>query len=189
MLAIPIFRARVAPVLDWCQKIVLVAEDGADAASGREIDLTEIDSFTLLRILREEGIKTLICGVLSPEVLRYGESLGLRILSGVAGEIDEVLRAYRERKLDQPQYRLPGCRGPRRCRGGAGCVGRARGGGKGQGGRTGGGPAGKRAVPSWRMEAGRFFLCPHCGVKVRRDGQAAYGQIRCPACNGLIFEN
>jgi L-ascorbate metabolism protein UlaG (beta-lactamase superfamily) len=31
MLAIPVFRARVAPVLDWCSKIILIPEEAADA--------------------------------------------------------------------------------------------------------------------------------------------------------------
>ena len=30
MLAIPVFRARVAPVLDWCSKIIIFPEEGAE---------------------------------------------------------------------------------------------------------------------------------------------------------------
>ena len=56
-----------------------------------------------MRSLREQGITTLICGALSPEMLNHGESIGLKIIHGIAGDIEEVLQAYRERKLDQPQ--------------------------------------------------------------------------------------
>ena len=79
-----------------------------------------------MRTLREKGIKTLICGALSPEMLNYGESIGLTIIHGIAGDIEEVLQAYREQKLDQPQYWLPGCRGQRRYKGGARCTGRGK---------------------------------------------------------------
>ena len=126
MLAIPVFRARVAPVLDWCSKIILIPEEGADAASGLQIDVMEEDTFRLMRTLREQGTKTLICGALSPEMLNYGESIGLRIIHGIAGDIEEVLQAYREQKLDQPKYWLPGCRGQRRYKGGARCTGKGK---------------------------------------------------------------
>ncbi len=67
MLAIPVFRARVAPVLDWCSKIIIIPEEGVDAASGRQLNVVEENTFRLMRTLREKGTKTLICGALSPE--------------------------------------------------------------------------------------------------------------------------
>ncbi len=103
MLAIPVFRSRVAPVLDWCSKIIIVPEKDADAASGRQIDVINENIFRQMQILRDQGIKTLICGALSPEMLNYGESLGMKIIHGIAGDIEEVLQAYREQKLDQPR--------------------------------------------------------------------------------------
>ena len=57
MLAIPIFRARVAPVLDWCSKIIIIPEEGADAASGQQIDVMEENIFRLMRTLRKKGIE------------------------------------------------------------------------------------------------------------------------------------
>jgi predicted Fe-Mo cluster-binding NifX family protein len=110
VLAIPVFRARVAPVLDWCSKILIFPEEGADFKSHRQIVVVEKNIVRLMQTLREQGIETLICGALSPETLNYGESIGLRIIHGIAGEIEEILQAYREKKLDQPKYRLPGCR-------------------------------------------------------------------------------
>ena len=41
MMAIPVFRARVAPVLDWCSKIIIIPKEGSDAASSRQIDVVE----------------------------------------------------------------------------------------------------------------------------------------------------
>ena len=40
-----------------------------------------------MRTLRDPGIETLICGALSLEMLNYGESIGLRIMHGIAGEV------------------------------------------------------------------------------------------------------
>jgi predicted Fe-Mo cluster-binding NifX family protein len=122
MLAIPVFRARVAPVLDWCSKIIIIPAEGFDASSAREIDVMEENRFRLLRTLLEQGTKTLICGALSTGMLNYGESIGLEIIHGVAGDIEEVLRAYHDQKLDQPKYWLPGCGVRRRYRSKAVCA-------------------------------------------------------------------
>jgi hypothetical protein len=110
LLAMPIFRARVSPVLDWCSKALILAVESPDVASGRELDLRETGPFECLRFLREEGVMTLICGALSLELLHYGEILGLRIFPGVAGEIGDVLQAYRNDLLNEPRFRLPGYR-------------------------------------------------------------------------------
>ncbi len=150
MLAIPVFRARVAPVLDWCSKIIIIPIEGADAASGRQIDVMEENTFGLMRTLRDKGIKTVICGALSPEMLNYGESLGLKIIYGIAGDIEEILQAYRERKLDRPRYWLPGCCGQRRFKGGARCT------GKGTDEIASGGNS---------SGSGGCCICPKCGSK------------------------
>lgn len=125
MLAIPVFRARVAPVLDWCSKVVIFAEDASDMASGRQVEVAGGDMFGLMRMLREQEIRVLICGAVSPEMLAYGEGAGLEIIYGIAGEIEEVLRAYREGSLDQPRFRLPGCPCKREFKHGAKCAGGA----------------------------------------------------------------
>ena len=189
MLAIPVFRARVAPVLDWCTKMMVFPDDGPDAASGRQIDAGNENIFGLIRTLREQGIQTLVCGALSPEILNYGESIGLRIIHGIAGEIEEVLRAYREQKLDQPRYWLPGCGGQRRYKGGARCT---------AGGRDkttdGGGPGGSGTTHA-RKSSGRlpmsdaaggpggFCMCPECGWKKEHERGIPCSQVECPACH------
>ena len=107
MLAIPVFRARVAPVLDWCSKIIIISEKGAGAVSGRQIDVMKGNIFGMMRTLREQGVEILICGALSPEMLNYGESIGLKIIHGIAGDIDEVLQAYREGSWTSPNTGFP----------------------------------------------------------------------------------
>ncbi len=164
MPAIPVFRARVAPVLDWCSKILIFPEQGEDLQSYREIDVMEKNIFKVMQILREQGIKTLICGALSPETLNYAESIGLQIIHGVAGDIAEILQAYREQKLDQPRYWLPGCRGQRRYKAGATCN---------EKGTIAGGPGG-------------FCVCPKCGAKREHERGIPCSQVRCLSCNSSM---
>ena len=187
MLAIPVFRSRVAPVLDWCSMLVVFPRGSPSAAAGREISVMRENLFSVVRTLQEQGIQTLICGALSPEMLIYCEGIGLRIIHGVAGEIEEVLRAYREEKLDQPQFRLPGCSGQGRYRAGARRADEATETEKVNkskpvpckrfSGSLGGNRAGGR---------GGFCICPQCGSRQQHERGIPCSQLRCPACQGAM---
>ena len=190
MLAIPVFRARVAPVLDWCSKIVIFPEEGPDKTSGQQIDVIRENIYELMRTLREQGIETLICGALSYKMLNYGESIGLRIIHGIAGEIEEVLQAYHDDRLDQPRYWLPGSSGQRRHKGGAKCAGKDRiaSGGEFGGPRTGGPPHGSGRLQGDKGAGGPegFFVCPECGSKVLRKRGILRSEVRCPKCSSSM---
>ncbi len=115
--AIPVFRSRVAPVLNWCSKMhIFPDETGKTGCTQEELVLLGMNAFDRLRVLREDGVRTLICGALSPDLLSYGESLGLRVIHGIAGDVWEVFCAYCSRELDDPRFWIPGCR-----RGSGGC--------------------------------------------------------------------
>ena len=80
-LAIPIFRSRVAPVLNWCSKMLILGAKVTSGTAGQEVLLLNMDAFDRLRILQTEGIQTLICGALSSDLLSFGvdaASNGLR---------------------------------------------------------------------------------------------------------------
>lgn len=110
MIAIPLHQSRVAPVLDWCSTIVLVAKDAGRPWHDGERLSVKTNVFDLLRLLHRMDVSPVICGALSPKVLHYGRHLGLEFICGVSGAIDEVVAAYRSGELDHPRFRLPGCR-------------------------------------------------------------------------------
>jgi len=118
MLAIPVLRSRVAPVLNWCSRIQIFPAQPARESLTQELLLPHLDAGQRLQVLRDHGVSTLICGALSADLLHRAGDLGLTVVSGVAGEVAEVVQSYWQNNLDQPKFRLPGCRGARRYRGG-----------------------------------------------------------------------
>jgi predicted Fe-Mo cluster-binding NifX family protein len=108
MLAIPLYRSHVAPVLNWSTTTLIVPESGNDKTAEREMVLLAMSGFDRLRILAERNVNTLICGAIDPDLLSYAEQLGLEVIDGVAGEAREVVQAYHDRRLDDPRFRLPG---------------------------------------------------------------------------------
>jgi len=199
-LAIPVFRSRVAPVLNWCSKMLVLGENAASGAVGQEILLLNMSAFDRLRILRDEGIRTLICGALSPDLLSYGEHLGIRIICGVAGDIDEVLQAYHTQQLDQPCFWLPGCAGQRNYRRSSMGADDGRfthrtkpprlGGEDHIQARTDGEQsqelkrdAEKDRAERLRGTPGGFCMCPRCGMRIRHERGIPCTQVCCPQCD------
>jgi predicted Fe-Mo cluster-binding NifX family protein len=206
MIAIPVMRGRVAPVLNWCSRILIlpVAPEGGE---GREFWLPELGPEERLQLLQEKGVQTLICGALSADLQHQAMKLGLTVIPGVAGEVAEVLTAYRQNRLSQPEFWLPGCHGDRRYRQNLGqgkCLvgsenqggnqvmprgmgGRGAGQGQGQGGGSGGrcrraagGPGGPGAGPGAGMS--EVCVCPACGAKAPHERGIPCLQLTCPQC-------
>ncbi len=188
MVAIPVLRSRVAPVLNWCSTIQIFPEEDSEIARGREIVLETLSGPERLKILKQQGVRTIICGALTPDLLSFGEGLGLRIIHGVAGEIGEVLLAYRTQSLDLPCFWLPGCGGLRRYRqqGGISCP---RGGQAVPQEASRGGKAGKRPGARKKPSGGAgpgpagVCICPSCGMKTPHERGIPCSQITCSRCH------
>lgn len=111
MIAIPVMRGRVAPVLNWCSRLMIFPAS-PENGKARELRIPELEAVARLQLLQAKGVSILICGALSADLDYCAAQLGLRVIPGVSGEIDEVLQAYRQNRLDRPEFWLPGCRGP-----------------------------------------------------------------------------
>ena len=202
MIAIPVMRGRVAPVLNWCSR-VLIFPSSPEGEMGQEFCVPELGPLERLEVLRAKGVNTLICGALSADLQNRATQLGLKVIPGVAGNIDEVLMAYRQNRLDQPEFWLPGCRGPRRYRQNLGkencrsITGDQGGGGALPGGKSGQGAGRKPGVgagggcrgagaggsgTSERPGTADFCRCPVCGAKVPHERGIPCFQVNCPQC-------
>ncbi len=196
MLAIPVLRSRVAPVFNWCSRICIFSGDGPDGMRlCEEMEFGALTAFSRLDILRERGVKTLICGALSPDLLAYGEQLGLKIIPGVAGEIDEVLKAFGARELDQPRFWMPGCMGPRRYRGrrtsvDSPCEETCASGARDVLSEP---PKPQSDLPAARRSRksgggpGGVCMCPRCGETLPHQRGIPCAQLLCPSCHHTLI--
>ncbi len=66
-----------------------------------------------LAFLKERQIDVLICGAISRRVREYAEELGIRVNPFVSGEVHDVWEAWKNGRLEEACYSMPGCR---RCR-------------------------------------------------------------------------
>jgi predicted Fe-Mo cluster-binding NifX family protein len=196
MIAIPVMRGRVAPVLNWCSRLLLFPASPA-GGSARELNIPELEAVERLHLLQAKGVSILICGALSADLDDCATQLGFRVIPGVAGEVDDVVQAYRQNRLDRPEFWLPGCRGPRRYRqdlgkengltGAAAQGGQAimPGGTGGKGAGQGGGARGRCRRAAGGPGAGipQVCICPACGAQAPHERGIPCFQVSCPQCS------
>jgi predicted Fe-Mo cluster-binding NifX family protein len=127
----------MSPVFDVSREaLVLTIADGTITSRSIENIETPIPLLKLER-LTELGIQTLVCGAITKPLQHELSARGVKVISFVAGDIDEVVTSLLDGTLPTQALSMPGCCGRRnRFRGGQG---RRRGHRHGRGGQQEGG--------------------------------------------------
>lgn len=111
-IAIPIFRARVSPVLDACNDLVVVDIDGGRALRRMTVSLADMPLLERSQTIARRRIDTLICAGISDLMSRYLAGRGIHLISGIAGDVDRIIAAYCHGRLSEARYQMPGKRRP-----------------------------------------------------------------------------
>ncbi len=113
LIAVPICQGRVSPVFDVATRLLVVRLKGGVEVERREVALFEDQPAGIVRTLEELGVGTLVCGAISNLLERLLTAAGVRVVPRICGDIEAVLRACRNGKLDAPELQMPGCCGRR----------------------------------------------------------------------------
>jgi predicted Fe-Mo cluster-binding NifX family protein len=108
--ALTVWEGRISPVFDVSrQALIVTIENGA--ATGRHNESIEAPTAHLkIARLVELGVHVLICGAIS-EPLQYELVLrGIKVFGFVAGDLEDVLRAFLVGRLVGSSLAMPGCR-------------------------------------------------------------------------------
>jgi len=109
LIAVPNCQGRVSPVFDVAARLVLVRLKGGAEVERREVVLFEKQPEGIVQSLGELGIKVLICGAISRGLRTSLEQAGIRVLPQICGGLDSVITAFRNGRLAQPEFAMPGC--------------------------------------------------------------------------------
>ena len=129
--AVPVWQGRVSPVLDVAGQVLLVEWDQAGQPARSEQPLADDGSpDRRVALLIEWGVDTVICCAVSRSLELLMLAHGIKVISQVCGDVDDVLEAFQAGSLPSERFAMPGCRwGERGSRG----MGRGRGVGRGRG--------------------------------------------------------
>lgn len=113
-IAVPIWQGRVSPLLDTAARLLVVkCRDGREAGR-REILLGPLPPEALARSVAELRVDLLLCAALSEGLYRALRRAAVRVRPHICGEVEAVLSAFCHRRLDDAEFRMPGCWGAHR---------------------------------------------------------------------------
>ena len=118
MLAVPLHGDDVAPRFCSADQFVIAELDGGRARRVRRLTIPDVTWSQCLERLSAAGVSVLLCGGFNRSFLPLAEGLGIRVISGLAGEAEQLIDAFARDEIEQ--YRFLPCRGRRRGRRGAG---------------------------------------------------------------------
>jgi len=106
--AVTIWKGRISPVADLTQEL-LVVDIGIQGITSLHHEHFDNGSlFYGARKLDDLGVKTLICGAISNFYGALVEGYGIRLISFVHGQADEVLDAFLRNVLVDPKFVMSG---------------------------------------------------------------------------------
>lgn len=118
-LAITVWNGRIAPLFDVARHILIAQGEGygEKMITVATVELENSTPDETVDALESLGIDAVVCGAISREYEQVLLEAGIELDAFVAGDVEDVLRAWSERKLRQRGFSMPGCPCPRhRCR-------------------------------------------------------------------------
>ncbi len=110
-IAIPIFHHRVSPVLDTCTRLLIIDFEEQSEVNRREVAFDIYSSSARFEILKKLNLDTIICSGISEVFDKMIQSAGIKIICGIAGEVEKVVEAFRCDRVECSSFRMPGYKG------------------------------------------------------------------------------
>lgn len=108
MLAVPLHGDDVAPRFCSAERFLIAELDRGHLQRLRQLTLPEEAWSRRLERLSTSGVKTLLCGGFNRDFLPLAEDLGIRVVSGLAGEARQLIDAFLRHEIER--YRFVPCR-------------------------------------------------------------------------------
>jgi predicted Fe-Mo cluster-binding NifX family protein len=109
-IAIPYWDGKVSPVLDTSTTLLILDFEGEREVSRHEIPLSKFDLGRRCDHIKQSGVELLICGAISRPFYELLEGAQVDVIPWISGQVEEVISAYLDQKLNRKRFLMPGCR-------------------------------------------------------------------------------
>jgi hypothetical protein len=106
--AVPEYQGRIAPVFDCCRRILIVLQDEHEEEVIIEEDWSLLPRFERASRLNDLFVQCLLCGGISCWMEDQIRQQRIQLIPWVAGDVWEVLKAFRNGIISDPRYAMPG---------------------------------------------------------------------------------
>lgn len=110
--AFVVWQGLIAPLFDTSRMACIVEVLPERAAAERIEYFQETSPAAKVLRLVEWEVTTLVCGAISRHVQAIAVANGIQVISYVAGDAQAVMRAWLEERIDDAEFKMPGCGKP-----------------------------------------------------------------------------
>ena len=193
--AFAVWNNRIAPVFDVSRRVIIVESKAVGKDAQIPVMLTSNQPLEKVQQLSEMGAESLVCGAISRALHAALTARGIRVIAYVAGDVQDIINAWRQQNFEAQAYAMPGGRNRHwlltydqkeegvmpNNRGGGG----RRMGGRGQGGQ------GRCRQTSQASEGAitatsEMCVCTQCGYGEAHERGNPCMQKKCPQCGASM---
>ena len=119
LVAIPTFHGRVSPTFDFCHRVTFwrLDEGGSRKVADRKCKQMAPDEKAAR--LQAMGADLLLCGAIGQALEMNLKAKGIQVMSGIAGDVLEVIAAFACGSLNEARFQIPGANSKEPILGGA----------------------------------------------------------------------
>ena len=107
-LVLPVYRTRVSPVLDTCTRLLLIDLNGGKETRRKSVATTGLSMRQRVELLVTLEADLVICAGTSQQLYSGLRAQAMKLITGIVGEIEQVLQGFLEDRLKDPIFRMPG---------------------------------------------------------------------------------
>jgi predicted Fe-Mo cluster-binding NifX family protein len=100
---------RVSPVFDVAESLQIFEIEDGRVEQWEERPLIGTEFYSRAREVSGYRVDTVICGAVSRPLEVALQGAGIRVVGFIRGQIDEVVRAFVEGRLEEEIFLMPGC--------------------------------------------------------------------------------
>jgi predicted Fe-Mo cluster-binding NifX family protein len=105
-IAIPRFEESVAPCFEYSATMAIFTVEGMEIVSQVDVSIRSRVAFDRIRLLREHGVDTVICGGVQEVYEDMLRAHGIHVVSWVAGNVEDLLHDFLLGRLQAGSGRL-----------------------------------------------------------------------------------
>ena len=106
-LALAAYENRMASLLETANQLVVVDLPPIDSKPKKIVAVIDNALPYLVQLLHRNNVTILICGAINGCMFRAIESMGIKVIPWITGNIDDIIAAYKNNTLEQCV--MPGC--------------------------------------------------------------------------------
>lgn len=95
-------------MLDTCTRLLIIDFEGKVGVERREISFDVYSPSERFEIVKKLKPDAIICCGISEVFDKMLQSAGIKLISGIAGDVGQVAEAFLSNRIDDPCFRMPG---------------------------------------------------------------------------------